>query len=407
MHPSIKSLRHYKAMVFTIVVEVAISFCLITNAFGLFISKVGPMYLPEGTATSASLYSVKMQSVFMPHEMSPKRSNPTLDIATLREQSGNENVSEINSLPLGQEMSTVNVSSELGTKRLQRTEVAVYAGTDGYLTSLGVRLIEGRGLTKDDMADYDLQKDGLLASSVVITKSLAISIFGTSSALGKELFYGSKKDHSVRIVGVVDNVLKPIIGDVRGSQDALFETVRPFVGGIYLFRNSLPNNRDRPREAAKALAALEAGRVTVMATSLDRIRRKYFEEDRALSGLLLALVTVILAVCWFGVAGITNYWIRQRYRSIGIRRALGAAKSDIALQFVTENLLVVAGGLVIGAPVAILVNRYMQATYGIPGVAVPFLAAAAIGFLATCLGSVTFILIAALRVSPMSAVRST
>ncbi len=61
----------------------------------------------------------------------------------------------------------------------------------------------------------------------------------------------------------------------------------------------------------------------------------------------------MLAVTAFGIVGLTSYWVAQRRRQIGIRRALGATRNAIMRYFQTENLLIAGAGAAIGVALAV------------------------------------------------------
>jgi putative ABC transport system permease protein len=61
----------------------------------------------------------------------------------------------------------------------------------------------------------------------------------------------------------------------------------------------------------------------------------------------------------FGIVGLTSYWVAQRRRQIGIRRALGATRHAIVRYFQTENLLIAGAGAAIGVALALSLNLWM------------------------------------------------
>jgi putative ABC transport system permease protein len=77
--------------------------------------------------------------------------------------------------------------------------------------------------------------------------------------------------------------------------------------------------------------------------------------DDALTALLLALGSVALLVGGIGIANVMVISVLERRREIGVRRALGASRRHIRVQFVTEAVLLAAiGGLfgvVLGAAI--------------------------------------------------------
>jgi putative ABC transport system permease protein len=63
------------------------------------------------------------------------------------------------------------------------------------------------------------------------------------------------------------------------------------------------------------------------------------------------------------VFGLTSFWVDQRERQIGIRRALGARRRDILGYFHAENLLIVGSGAVLGIVLAIALNFALISRY--------------------------------------------
>ena len=55
---------------------------------------------------------------------------------------------------------------------------------------------------------------------------------------------------------------------------------------------------------------------------------------------LMVVCALMLAIAALGVIALTTYWVAQRRRQIGMRRALGASWRDILAYFHTENLLI-------------------------------------------------------------------
>jgi len=68
-----------------------------------------------------------------------------------------------------------------------------------------------------------------------------------------------------------------------------------------------------------------------------------------------ACITLLLATAG-GIIGVTIYWVDERRRQIGLRRALGAKRSDILAHILTENFLIVALGSIAGSLLAFVAN---------------------------------------------------
>jgi putative ABC transport system permease protein len=58
--------------------------------------------------------------------------------------------------------------------------------------------------------------------------------------------------------------------------------------------------------------------------------------------------------------------VQQRRKQIGIRRAIGATRSDILRYFQAENFLIVTGGIVIGMVLTFFLNVMLMKFYELP-----------------------------------------
>jgi putative ABC transport system permease protein len=88
--------------------------------------------------------------------------------------------------------------------------------------------------------------------------------------------------------------------------------------------------------------------------------------DRAFTGLLLGLAAVALLVGGIGVANTMVISVLERRAEIGLRRALGARRGQIRIQFVVESLLLSALGGASGAALGIGVTAAYATNQGWP-----------------------------------------
>jgi len=107
--------------------------------------------------------------------------------------------------------------------------------------------------------------------------------------------------------------------------------------------------------------------------------------SRSIFTALIVLVSLSLVVGGIVIMNIMLVTVNERTREIGVRKAVGARRADILLQFLVESTtLSVLGGLigvVLGAVAAILVGRFSPLPYALQewSMAIGFLATAAVG----------------------------
>lgn len=121
---------------------------------------------------------------------------------------------------------------------------------------------------------------------------------------------------------------------------------------------------------------------------------------------LTAIAIILLLVTGIGMTGLTSFWVRQRHKQIGVRRALGATKANVLHYFQLENLAIAGSGCVVGAVLAIGINLALLKMFQLDRMPVWYVAIGVVVILA--LGQLA-VLVPALRASsvpPAVATRS-
>jgi len=79
-----------------------------------------------------------------------------------------------------------------------------------------------------------------------------------------------------------------------------------------------------------------------------------------MAGLLVGVCLALLIVTALGITGLASFWVAQRRKQIGIRRALGATRGDILRYFQSENFLIVTFGIALGIVLAFAINTTLE-----------------------------------------------
>ena len=255
--------------------------------------------------------------------------------------------------------------------------------TASYFDVLGIGVIGGRALTREDEA--------AATPVVVVSESAARRLWPRANPLGRVLKLRLRGDdasdplvryQNARVVGVVTNV---VIGSIENGKDAsvlYFPSPIESIGCCLLVRAR--GNADESKRALDvALDRSVPGGVdridrleTFVAGAIYPFRVAYWV------ALILGLIALTLTVV--GVYGVVAYLVGQRTREIGIRVALGATTGDVLALVMRQSVRQALIGTAIGLSLALGLARVIAANVpGIPAFdAVAVLAASACVLLA-------------------------
>jgi putative ABC transport system permease protein len=358
----LKSLRRNKIGAVVIAVQIAVTLAILCNALFIIQQRVAASHRPSGV-DEADIFRIKNQWVGDPKDL-PARMRA--DIDALRGLDGVVDAYATNSVPL----SNGGDGEGLGRDpdRVEATELtAMYFGDEHALPTLGVKLIAGRNFQSDEIVDRDNYNQHLAPSAVIITRALAEKLFPHESPIGKPVYISFDK-HAVPVVGVIDMLQVPwSSASGWGSRFFYNSILVPYRWSVlysnYVVRTKPGQLAAVMKTAPKALIALNRERVIVGVEPLSVGRADSYKDDHGLAVILGTVCVALLLVTGFGIVGLTSYWVAQRRRQIGIRRALGASRQAIVRYFQTENLLIAASGTVLGIALAIAANLWMVSSF--------------------------------------------
>jgi putative ABC transport system permease protein len=172
-----------------------------------------------------------------------------------------------------------------------------------------------------------------------------------------------------RVVGVVEPLLRPNDAAFTGS-DAYVGAILPirmtYDGGRYVIRTE-PGQRDAVlKQAVEVLKALKPNRLLIAERTFVGMRAEFYAQDRSMAWLLVSVIVALLIVTALGIVGLASFWVAQRTKQIGVRRALGATRGQVLRYFQTENFLLATIGIVIGMLLAYGLNQLLMSRYELP-----------------------------------------
>lgn len=263
----------------------------------------------------------------------------------------------------------------------KQTELSdLYASSGDIFFGLNLKVRYGELFTKSDVEKR--------AKIAVIGPKIAQKLFTEeASAIGREIRMESQ---NMRVIGVLEAK-----GGGFGGPD--FDS---FVYLPYTTAHVFNPNKKFIAFIVKAEDTADLG--TVKGEIITKLLKRYKEDDFSviqqeelisaissiftiLNTILIAIAAISLLVGGIGIMNIMYVSVVERIREIGIRRAIGATKKDILLQFLAEAIILslLGGilGLVLSFIVVFLIQRFFPAYINLSSVAIALGVSSAIGII--------------------------
>jgi putative ABC transport system permease protein len=276
--------------------------------------------------------------------------------------------------------------------------------TPGYFDAMGIPLLRGRLFTAADNADGP--------PVAVIGEGTASDLWPGEDALGKRLRMYNEAAPWTEVVGIVADVKhygvreepshKLYIPHLQGYQSGYYS---PPNLNVFVRTTGDPSLLIQPvRETIRALEPrMPIGAVRTM----EDVVADALAADRFTLVLLAGFATGALLLAAVGVYGVVAEAVLSRTREIGLRMAVGAARTSILRQVLLEGIVLAAWGAALGLGGGVLLARALGSVLYQVSPADPwaYLAAGPALFAVVLVASLIPALRAA-RLDPMDALRS-
>ncbi len=256
-----------------------------------------------------------------------------------------------------------NVDVRSGNQRLENTDVM--GVSSNYADVRNINVAQGRFITPSD--------DDHRAQVVFIGADVAERLFSNVDPIGKTV---RAETHEYQVIGVAER-----IGSAFGQSQDNF-----MIMPIHTFEKEMHRPRDwvgifvQAPNAELMNASQDEARMLMRAwrhlpyeapdnfaiLGSDSIMKLWHDLTGTLAGVAVGLVSVFLVVGGIVIMNIMLASVTERTREIGIRRALGARRNHILLQFMMESAVLAATGGIIGVLLAYGVVELVGATTSIP-----------------------------------------
>jgi len=236
-----------------------------------------------------------------------------------------------------------------------------------FFQTIGQPVIRGRGITDQDTATSQMV--------AVVNQTFVKKFFPKEDPIGRHFgTSGQESASDFEIVGIVADAkynnprdpYRPFYFRPITQLNKTYKRPSAIMGeNRSIYPNSITvqyvgDTASLESTARRTLANINPDLTMVSFKSLDYQVADNFNGERLISRLTGLFGLVALAIASVGLYGITSYSVARRINEIGVRMALGANRSNVVLMVMRRALVLVALGLAIGIPIALVGGRLMR-----------------------------------------------
>ena len=230
----------------------------------------------------------------------------------------------------------------------------------GYFSTMQIPLLVGR--------TFGAQDTPTSQRVAVISEHMARTLFPNVSPLGRTYRLGGSDEPAIEVIGIVKDVKFHNLTEQVDTLDYFPYTQQKQYGNDFEVRYS----GSFATTAAAVQATIHSIDRTLPltdVTTLDEQVARSINNQRLIAQLSMFFGLLAVFLSCIGIYGLMAYVVSRRTNEIGIRMALGAARSTVGWLVMREILVLVAAGIAIGIPITFARSRVVaNLLYGVHGV---------------------------------------
>jgi len=269
---------------------------------------------------------------------------------------------------------------------------------NGYFATMQIPLVAGRLFDSRDTATSQ--------RVAVISEHMAKTLFPAGSPIGHSYHIGGPSSPwEEQVIGIVKDAKFGDLAEEPEDIDYIPYTQRSYTFGDFEARYT-GDFTSISTEVQQVIHSIYRDLPITHVTTLDEQVARSITNQRLVAQLSTFFGLLAVFLSCIGIYGLMSYVVSRRTNEIGIRMALGAARSNVSWLVMREIVLLVAIGIAIGIPVTLAGDRLVSnMLFGLHGTDAISLSAAVVLLLLVAAVAGYFPARRASRVDPMEALR--
>ena len=249
----------------------------------------------------------------------------------------------------------INANADLNERGIELPAVRIQGNTDNFVEMEDKTIEEGRYFTAEEVEraakvaviGYDVKEKyfpvGSPVGQTIKVRGIPLQILGVEEKRGS--FFGDSQDRHIYIPITLHNQMFARTGGIQLHGKAATKEI---------FQDAIAEARTLMRNKRQLLGSEED---TFGLVNVDEINSQMDQFTGAIAAVVVPVTLIILVVGGIVVMNIMLVSVTERTFEVGLRKALGATRKQILLQFLIESALLCVVGGILGLILALGVTQ--------------------------------------------------